>query len=164
MNSNTLKVNSPDYDSGSGLGTQLGISYRIGNFLYLQPGIRYSWSTYDFTINQPLPNDGHDNFKVHRFGIPIQAGINVIPVANGIINLRFFAGVEPAFAIDVSDNDFGYTKDDINATLVYGTLGAGLDLSLFLFEIGYSEGFGDVLKNDIKSKPGEAFLNVGIRF
>jgi hypothetical protein len=164
LNSNTLSVDEPDYSSSAQLGTHIGLGYRIGNFLYLQPGIRYSWSTYGLTITPPLPNAESDNLKVHRFGIPIQAGINVIPVANGLLNLRFFAGVEPEFIIDVQDNDFGYTKDDLNSTLVFGTLGAGLDITMFLFEIGYSTGFGDVIKNNIKSKPGQAFLNVGLRF
>jgi hypothetical protein len=42
-------------------------------------------------------------------------------------------------------------------------VGIGVDVLFMVFEIGYNHGFIDLLE-DKESKPGQGFINLGIRF
>jgi hypothetical protein len=90
-------------------------------------------------------------------------GINILSATDKVLNLRGFISAVPSFNIGVGDNDYGYDKDKIETFNFAGQLGIGVDVLIMVFELGYNYGFIDLLK-DKDSKPGQAFLNIGIRF
>lgn len=161
-NISTLRVESDDLKDESQTGFHIGISWRSKGFLFSQFGLRYNNPVFSL-----LPANGRDSgdhkFSVSAIDIPLTLGINILSATDKVLNLRGFISAVPSFNIGVGDNDYGYDKDKIETFNFAGTLGIGVDVLILVFELGYNYGFIDLLK-DSDSKPGQAFLNIGIRF
>ena len=82
---------------------------------------------------------------------------------NRIVALRLYISAVPSFALGVGDNDFGFTKDDINTFIFYGQGGIGVSVAFIVLDVGYNYGFQDQFK-DFDSSPGQVFVNLGFRF
>lgn len=161
-NITTLRVDSDDLKDESVTGFHIGLSWRSKGFLFSQFGLRYNNPVFSI-----LPANGRDSgdhkFSVSAIDIPLTLGINILSATDKVLNLRGFISAVPSFNIGVGDNDYGYDKDKIETFNFAGTLGIGVDVLIMVFELGYNYGFIDLLK-DKDSKPGQAFLNIGIRF
>ena len=78
--------------------------------------------------------------------------------------MRLFISAVPSFVLDVGNNDYpDFTKSDVNDATIYGQAGLGVDVLFLSIDLGYNYGFNDVFKNQ-KSRPGQAFVNLGFRF
>lgn len=162
-NFNSLSVAEGQLESNIKAGYHIGFSYKRGKFFYWQAGVRYNNAVYGLSdmINSP---DSSDNVAIRNIDIPVTGGINFLSAVNRIVALRLFVSAVPAIVIGVNDNDLGITKDDLNTFVMYGQAGLGFNVAFFLVEAGYNFGFQDQLNNDIDSRPGQVFVNLGFRF
>ena len=161
-NVSTLRVDSDELQDETQTGWHVGLSWRSKGFLFSQFGIRYNSPVYSL-----LPAGGRDSgdhkFSVSAIDIPLTLGINILSATDKVLSLRGFLSAVPSFNIGVGDNDYGYDTDKIETFVFYGAAGIGIDVLFMVLELGYNYGFMDLLK-DKDSKPGQAFLNLGIRF
>lgn len=161
-NVSTLRVDSDELQDETQTGWHVGISWRSKGFLFSQFGIRYNSPVFSL-----LPANGRDSgdhkFSVSAIDLPLSLGINILSATDKVLALRGFISAVPSFNIGVGENDYGYDKDKIETFNFAGQLGIGVDVLFMVFELGYNYGFIDLLK-DKDSKPGQAFLNIGVRF
>ena len=161
-NISTLNVENDELNNESQTGWHVGLSWRSKGFLFSQFGLRYNSPVFSlFPANGS--GTGDHKFSVSAIDIPLTLGINILSGADKVLALRGFISAVPSFNIGVGDNDYGYDKDKIETFNFAGQLGIGVDVLFLVFELGYNYGFIDLLK-DSDSKPGQAFLNIGIRF
>jgi hypothetical protein len=157
-----LNLSSDTYESGSELGYQLGFAYRRGQFFYWQAGALFNNAVYGFQ-NSGNSEEETNSLTVKSFDVPLNVGINFLSFANRVVGLRAFVGAVPSFVFGVGDNDYDIQKEDINSFNVYGQAGVGANVAFFIVDLGYNFGFQDLL-TDQDSKPGQLFVNLGLRF
>jgi hypothetical protein len=162
----SLKTATDKYDSNPQIGYLLGFSYKSGRFFYYEIGATYNNSSYQVIDKQNGRASSTDTttFSVGAIDFPIKLGLNFTSFADRLIGVRVFAGVIPAFTLNVGDNDMGYTKDNINKFNFYGEGGVGIDVAFIFVEAGINYGFSDLLSNNIQSNPQQFFVNLGFRF
>jgi hypothetical protein len=162
-NVSTMRVESGDLENESKTGFHAGLYWRSKGFIYSQFGLRYNNAVYSIFPAGGNPS-GDSKFSISSLDIPITLGINILNATDKVLNLRGFISAMPSFNLGVGDNDYNIEKDNIESFVFYGQLGIGVDVLFMVFELGYNYGFSDIIKDSDKSKPGQAFLNIGIRF
>ncbi len=167
VNFNNLDVDPNVFESEVNVGYHLGFDYKRGKFFYWQAGLRYNNAIYKLTsvwhLSPPNPPEIESSVAIRSLEMPVTGGINFLSAINRIVALRVFISAVPAINLGVGDNDFNYTKDDINSFILYGQGGIGVNVAFIVLEAGYNYGFQDLLK-DSQSKPGQVFVNLGFRF
>ncbi len=162
-NLNQLDVASTPYASDAQLGYQLGVNYRRGKFLYWGAGAKFNNAIYG--LKEVNSTADSTSISVKSFDIPLTGGLDLLFFTSRIFTVRTFVGVTPSFVLSVTDDaGLDIEKDDLNTFILYGQGGIGIDIAFLDIELGYNLGFSDLLKNDIKSTPGQAFVNLGFRF
>jgi hypothetical protein len=163
---NQLSVSSETYESSIYPGFLLGGAYKRGKFVYWQAGVRYNNAGYNLkdANNGADTTDADNIFGVRDIDIPLNVGINLLSATNRVMALRIFIGAIPAFTMGVGDNDVGITKDDLTSFNLYGQGGIGVNVAFMVLEAGYNYGFTDLFGDDVQSKPGQIFVNIGFRF
>lgn len=161
VNFNNFAGSTTAYESPTFLGYDLGAVYKRGKFFYWQIGAQYTNSVFD--LHSVSNTDSSDLVGVRNLQIPITGGINILSFVNRIVALRLYISAVPSFALGVGDNDFGFTKDDINTFIFYGQGGIGVSVAFIVLDVGYNYGFQDQFK-DFDSSPGQVFVNLGFRF
>lgn len=159
VNASSLS-SSTQYETTADLGYQIGINYKRGKFFYWQAGLKYTYAQYKLKTSSSV----EDNLGVSSFEVPLTAGVNFLAFVNRLVALRLFVSGVPSFTMDVKENSLGINKDNVNSFIFYGQGGLGINVAFFVIETGYNYGFQDLLKNNIDSKPGQFFVNVGFRF
>ena len=162
-NVSTMRVESGDLENESKTGFHAGLYWRSKGFLYTQFGLRYNNAVYSIFPAGGNPS-GDSKFSISSLDVPITLGINILNATDKVLNLRGFISAMPSFNLGVGDNDYNIEKDNIETFVFYGQLGIGVDVTFLVFELGYNYGFSDIIKDSDKSKPGQAFLNIGFRF
>ena len=162
----SLNVAPEKYESNAQTGYLLGFSYKSGRFFYYEIGAQYNHAIYQAInlTNYSILSGTSSTFNVNAIDFPIKLGLNLTSFADRLIGIRIFAGVVPAFTLNVGDNDMGFTKDDVNSFNFYGEGGVGIDVAFLFVEAGINYGFSDLLINDIKSNPQQFYVNLGFRF
>ncbi len=158
---NDLGLDSADgASSSSGIGYNLGVSYKRGRFFYYEIGARYNNRTFDVTPD----NQSTNSLSVSAIDIPLTVGINITSFADRLIGVRVFASAVPSFSLNVDGDELGLEKDDITSSMFYGQGGVGVDIAFFFVEVGYNLGFSNIVKDVDNSKPGQGYVNLGFRF
>lgn len=142
------------------VGWQLGGTISIGENVYGEGGIFWTYKSNEFT------QDATDNkFSTELSGIRIPAMVGFHFLDNKTVNvgLRAFGGASVFIITKVNALDL--TKDDFNTASWGVFLGAGLDISMFFVDLSYEWSLTDVSSvtsfNVGKSK--SLFVNAGIR-
>lgn len=160
---NQLAISDDDYTSTINPGWALGVAYKRGNFFYWQAGLRYNNAIYDISANNQAIEKS-DLVPVTDIDIPLNVGINILSITEKVIGLRVFVGAVPAFLVGVGASDYpNLTKSNANSFNIYGQGGVGVDLLFLCVDAGFNYGFQDVFENTA-SKPGQIFVNIGVRF
>jgi hypothetical protein len=166
INFNHLDIDGQYFTSSFAPGFQLGGSYKRGKFFYWELGVEYDNSVYQLDWNNAPDTvtwaDGL--FSVRGIEVPVTLGINILSITSRIVGLRVFIGADPKFLLGIGDNDIDIDMDDLNTFNVNGRAGVGVDIAFIFIETGFQYGFDDLLKNDIRSNPMHAYLNLGFRF
>ena len=161
-NVSSLRKSAEELKDESATGWHVGLSWRSKGFLFSQFGLRYNSPVYSI-LPTTGNTDGDHKFSVSSIDLPLSFGINILSATDKVLSLRGFLSAVPSFNIGVGDNDYDYDTDKIETFNFAGTVGIGVDVLFMVFEIGYNHGFIDLLE-DKESKPGQGFINLGIRF
>jgi hypothetical protein len=161
VNFTQLGSSATGYESEAGIGWHLGAYYKQGKFLYWQAGLRYNSALIGY---KPTGSADFGDFSVSDIDIPVTAGINLLSATNRVLSLRLFVSAVPAFTMNVGDNTYGISKDNVNSFVLYGQGGVGVNVAFVVLETGYNYGFNELLKDNTDSKPGQFFINFGFRF
>lgn len=161
VNFTQLGSSSVGYESEVGTGWHLGAYYKQGKFFYWQAGLRYNSATIGY---KPTGTADFGDFTVSDIDIPVTAGINLLSATNRVLSLRLFVSAVPAFTMNVGDNTYGISKDNVNSFVLYGQGGIGVNVAFVVLELGYNYGFNELLTDYTDSKPGQVFINLGFRF
>ena len=146
--------------SSAQLGWQLGGTVSIGDKLYGEGGIFWTYKANDIS-----ETDTNITFSTSISGvrIPIMVGYHLIGAETSLIGLRAFGGGSITIVSNVDAEDL--SKDEFTSPTYGVFLGAGLDLSLFFLDLKYEWSLSDV--SDISSfDVGQArtlFINAGVR-
>ena len=162
-NFNFMTVSEDQFDVSTKVGYHLGFNYKRGKFFYWQVGARFNNAVYGLADMTVSPDSSY-NVAIRNIDIPVTGGINFLSAVNRIVALRLFVSAVPSIVLGVNDNDLGIIKDDLNTFVLYGQAGVGVNVAFFLLEAGFNYGFQDQLKNDMESRPGQVFINLGFRF
>ena len=162
-NFNFMTVSEDQFDVSTKVGYHLGFNYKRGKFFYWQVGARFNNAVYGLADMTVSPDSSY-NVAIRNIDIPVTGGINFLSAVNRIVALRLFVSAVPSIVLGVNDNDLGIIKDDLNTFVLYGQAGVGVNVAFFLLEAGFNYGFQDQLKNDLDSRPGQLFINLGFRF
>ena len=161
VNFTQLSSSATGYESQTGTGWHLGAYYKQGKFFYWQAGLRYNSALIGY---KPTGTADFGDFTVSDIDIPVTAGINLLSATNRVLSLRLFVSAVPAFTMNVGDNTYGISKDNVNSFVLYGQGGLGVNVAFLVMEIGYNYGFNELLTDYTDSKPGQVFINLGFRF
>ncbi|MEP7128825.1 MAG: outer membrane beta-barrel protein [Chitinophagales bacterium] len=162
-NFSNVNITSPQLNADTRSGYQTGIFYRSGKIIYGQAGLQYQLMKSNFQMTDTTPEvSGDVSFK--RIQLPLYGGLNLVPVINGVLNIRAFAGPVLSYDFDIPPNDLSLTVDDFDRFRVDGTVGAGLDVLIFSLDLGYTFGFSNLFTGDFDGKGNYAFVNVGLKF
>jgi len=142
------------------VGWQLGGTISIGDNVYGEGGIFWTYKSNEFT------QDATDNkFSTELSGIriPAMVGFHLLDNEAANVGLRAFGGASVYIITKV--NALVLTKDDFNTASWGVFLGAGLDISMFFVDLSYEWSLTEVSSvtsfNVGKSKT--LFVNTGIR-
>lgn len=170
----TLTGQSGDYTieaiKGAKFGYHLGIFYRLGNKVYIQPEILFASTENAYSVDEPGANAPIEVLqKMNNLSIPVMVGFKLGP-------LRINGGPAAALALSSPKElvDDPNLKDLYSKTSFGYQAGVGIDLLKFLtFDVRY-EGSLLKYKNQIEDITGDkialdnrpnAFLfSVGIKF
>jgi hypothetical protein len=161
-NVSSLRKSADDINNESATGWHAGLSWRSRGLLFGQAGLRYNNAVYSI-LPTTANADGDHKFTVSSIDIPLSFGISILNATDKVFSMRGFLSAVPSFNLGVGDNDYNYDSDKIETFNFAGSVGIGIDVLIMVIEIGYNHGFIDLLK-DKESKPGQGFVNVGIRF
>lgn len=161
VNFTQLGSSAVGYESEAGTGWHLGAYYKQGKFFYWQAGLRYNSATIGY---KSAGTADFGTFAVSDIDIPVTVGINLLSATNRVLSLRLFASAVPAFTMNVGDNTYGISKDNVNSFILYGQGGLGVNVAFLVLEAGYNYGFNELLTGNTDSKPGQVFINLGFRF
>ena len=141
-------------------GLSIGLDAQFGNRFYFQPGINYSAKKFKI--------DGIGEITANKINVPVMFGLRMFkPKGSFSNNIRFFVG--PNISTTVSEK-FSNTitdinKDDLKDFNLDAIAGVGVDVRIFLIDLGYKYGLNDYINKNGKSSPlNSFFVNLGVRF
>lgn len=146
LNVSTLSNDPNVTDSDAGVGTEFGIFGRIGERIYVQPGLDYvTHKVHAITTMQPRQGE-RDAIAVRLLRVPVLIGYRTLPGFGVITGKRFMAGPSIGFNVGVADNNLDVRWRNVN-TIHYGlNAGAGIDFArIFSLDLMYHHGFNNVL-------------------
>lgn len=161
-NFSNINIKSPELTSESRSGYQVGLFYRSGKILYGQAGLQYQLMKSNFQMKDSNEASGDVTFR--RIQLPLYGGFNLVPVINGVFNIRAYAGPVVSYDFDIPENDVSMSPDDFARFRLDGTLGAGLDVLIFSLDAGYTIGLNNLFKDDLEGKGNYVFVNLGLKF
>jgi hypothetical protein len=143
-------------------GILLGADLRIGDRIYLQPGLFVLGSKTVYSFQDSLFVDPQE---VKRFDGKLK-GLVGVKIIDSAFKLRAMAGPTYNFNLNLDADDSPYfDKDEFKAGYFNIDAGIGVDISILTAEIGYSFALTDVFDNDVfenKPKYQTIYATIGI--
>lgn len=164
MNFSNVSMQSPELSAESRAGYQIGSYARSGNIFYGQLGLEFVSTQSYFTMSDSAGYFFYDKVNWRLLNFPIYAGINLLPIAERLMNVRVYAGPDVSLVLNVPVNELSFTPNDFAKVRIDGTVGAGLDILLFSVDAGYNFGLSNVFSDTYNGKAHYAFVNLGLKF
>lgn len=144
LNSYQLQTNVDGFEFKPKSGFNLGVDFRIGDGFYIAPGVHYFALDADFEgIKEDIGNAPiMDNVKQEVVRFPLYVGVSLIDVSK--FKLRVQGGGIASMPFKISENDFGFGKDDFKKARFSAGLGAGVDLGRLTLDVNYELGLQEV--------------------
>jgi len=152
-------------------GFNVGVDFRIGEAIYVQPGIHYYAINVDFQGVEEEDDDlvdmVVDDVRRQSLRIPVVVGTSFFDRDN--IDLRAFVGGAAFVPLEVDENNvFGIETDDYRDVNLGATIGVGLDLKRVTIDASYDFGLTDSIDDDssldYNNKPNVFSLSLGYLF
>lgn len=129
-----------DMDGQKGL--HGGADIRFGSGTYLQPGVFYY--TYNVDLRSVVEGAVDPRFEELDFQslrVPLVLGTSFLEIEG--FAMRAQIGGVATIPLEVKSNTFNLQKEDLEKVAFAGTLGFGLDIGRFTFDIDYDFGLTD---------------------
>ncbi len=149
-----------DISSSTDVGGVAGAKVRVGGAFYIDGGI--FWGANGGRIESETTTD---DFGTTGVRFPVTLGVRLIRAR--IIDVRFYGGGVFDVISSVSDNDFGFVKDDLKSSVFSGKVGAGVDIAILAVDLAYEFGLSDVFESSAALggvKRNAWVAEVGLRF
>jgi len=152
-------------------GFNVGVDFRIGDAIYVQPGIHYYALNVDFEgiaeDDDDLQDLVVDDVRRQTLRIPVVVGTSFFNSDN--FGLRAFVGGAAFVPFDVDENNvFGISKEDYRPVNFGATVGVGLDLKRVTIDASYDFGLTDSIDDDstldYNNKPNVFSITLGYLF
>lgn len=158
-----MEVNTANVKGGK-VGWNLGADLRLGNFLYLQPGIHFFSSSLSVEAGSGTIDDFKNSTRINTLKVPIVLGLSPFSnVGSGEFNIVVDAGVVPSFNLGFADDGNIFDKDDLKDVNWSGKVGAGVEFGFFVVGAYYEFGFNKIFE-DGDSNFSIIGANVGLKF
>lgn len=159
VNISAIEAELEDIRSSARAGWNAGIDVRIGNPLFISPGLHFF--NYSASLEDRI-NDV-DNFRledkttIQSIKAPVNVGLK-------ILGLHAKAGIVPTYVLGVDEKaDYSFDIDDLNRLTWGFNLGAGIDFLFLTVDANYEIGISDYFKN-AEGANNVLTLNVGLKF
>ncbi|MEM9887302.1 MAG: porin family protein [Bacteroidota bacterium] len=151
------------FSSDGKAGFHLGLDVRIGDAIFLQPGVHYYALQAEFVDEGPLDFIRED-IRLQSIRVPLMLGTSFIQ--NDQFGLRAQVGVVGLFPLNVDDNDFLFDVDDYRNINFGAAAGLGMDIGIVTLDIVYDFGLTDTFNEDFdfNGKGNILTLSVGLAF
>lgn len=149
---------------GGKAGWNLGADLRLGNVLFLQPGVHFYSSSLSVEAGSSTIDDFKNSTRIQTLKIPILVGL--APFSNlGSGNFDFVidAGVVPSFNLGFADDNDLFDEDDLKDVNWSGRVGAGLEFGLIVVGAYYEFGFNKIFEEG-ESNFSIIGATVGLKF
>lgn len=148
MNFSVLTSDVIDYeDPALRFGWMLGAGVKFGEDFYVEPGVEWTYNTFEMIHEN---DDNLDHISIIKgLRVPVVAGYQ-FGANDDIVRFRIFAGPSATFILGIHDegNTSGIPdKEDISNVIWSGTAGIGLDVWFLYLETGYDFGLSNYYSN-----------------
>ena len=126
------------------LGYHFGGYLRIGDMIYLQPGVFLNRMGFELQTTDEIENEHDFQNDISSIQVPVLLGLNVIH--SDMVTLRANGGGVATFVTSVKENPL-FTKDDFKKTIFSARVGAGADLFGLTADAGYDFGLTGIFKD-----------------
>lgn len=159
---NFTNISGEGADAKGQMGWQFGGSVAFGEKFYVEPGIFYQTSAFEFTTANGGPVT---DLTYSGLRIPVAVGLDVLGNADSFAGLRVFGGAS-GYLVTGTSSDF-IEKDEIESPQWGVFAGAGLDIAIFYIDLSYQWSLSniqtDVDQIDFGKSKG-IFITAGLRF
>ncbi len=150
------------------LGYHFGGYLRIGNNIYLQPGIFWNRMGFELQTTEEIEDEQNFENDINSIQVPVLLGINIINAE--VLTLRANGGGVASFITSVKENPL-FDEDDFKSTIFSARVGAGVDLFGLTADAGYDFGLTEIFKDteifdiaiDNDTKINSWFFSVGLK-
>jgi hypothetical protein len=150
------------------LGYHFGGYLRLGNTIYLQPGIFWHRMGFELQTTEEIEDEQDFENDINSIQVPVLLGINVIN--SELFTLRANGGGVASFITSVKENPL-ISEDDFKSTIFSARVGAGVDLFGLTADAGYDFGLTEIFKDtevfdieiDNDTKINSWFFSVGLK-
>jgi len=150
-NANKLNTNIDSIKSSISSGFQVGVFFRIGKRLYVQPEAYYTFSGGLFEENLVnTVSNWKQKVTVGSLDIPVLLGFKIIK--SKIFNWRVMAGPEVSFVVNSKVKDMNsvtgpLTTSDLSKVNWYIQVGTGVDILFLALDIRYQIGLNKIINS-----------------
>ena len=132
---------------GGKAGWNLGADLRMGDFLFIQPGIHFYSSSLSVEAGSGTIDDFKNSTRIQTLKVPVVLGLSPFNnVGSGNFDLVVDAGVVPSFNLGFADDGDLFDKDDLKDVNWSGKVGAGLEFGFFVVGAYYEFGFNKIFE------------------
>ncbi len=143
-----------------------GASLRLGDLLYIEPGVYYFQINNEIEIYETdavdIILDERDS-KVKGFKVPLMLGSTVLSGDN--LGLRLYGGPNLTYLIETNENIFGNEEVEFNRVNWGLNAGIGADLGRITVDVSREWGMSDAFDDDFDdSRNNVYYFTVGLLF
>ncbi len=168
LSASMLSTDPEGSEASARFGYQIGANLRIGNQLYLQPGIFWQRSGTELRTTDEIDLETlKDEVDLDAIFVPVSLGYNLINTQ--ALVLRINGGVAGTLILNVQDNLLGLELDNFNGLLAGAPVGVGVDLFGLLtvdasYEFGLTNVFDEIFGLTVDATNNVFRFNVGLVF
>lgn len=149
---------------GGKVGWNLGADLRMGNFVFIQPGVHFYSSSLSVEAANSTIEDFKNSTRLQTLKIPVMIGLSPLRnVGSGNFDFVLDAGIVPSFNLGFSDDPDLFDKDDLKDVNWSGKVGAGLEFGLIVVGAYYEFGFNKIFEEG-ESNFSIIGATVGLKF
>lgn len=131
-------------ESKSAAGAMIGLDFRIGERLYIQPGFFFERNSTLVTIMDSVAIE--DDLVRTNFKLKALVGYNLINGDAFRLRLNTGPSYDVLMSVDNKDDEIEWNKDDFNSGSFNWNAGLGADISIISLETGVIYGLSKVFK------------------
>ncbi|MEM8484770.1 MAG: porin family protein [Bacteroidota bacterium] len=168
LSASMLSTDPEGSEASARFGYQVGATLRIGNQLYLQPGLFWQRSGTELRTTDEINFETlKDEVDLDAIFVPISLGYNLLDTQTLV--LRINGGVAGTLILNVQDNLLGLELDNFNGILAGAPVGVGVDLFGLLtvdvsYEFGLTNVFDEIFGLTVDATNNVFRFNVGLIF